>query len=343
MQLTPEMKAQLAEQKKQCVFCKIVAKEIQSNIIFEDDIGLASLDIFPVRKGHTVYLPKEHYPLLMYLPAGDSRHFFGLLPQLVRSIQQGMVATAVNVFIASGGVAGQTAPHVLLHILPRDEGDGFYNFYFRRSAVLGAKDQAQLINAFPSLMNSYFKENPAPWHQGKGDHPSILQDAYSQTILYEDEKVLAIIPDKGVTYGHLEIHSKSELPFQKLSADDGTHLFGTASVAASLVFQGFGAQGTNIIVKSGATDDHKDGHTILHIIPRKQDDGLDGIWTQKQKQPEYDLKAVASKIKEETWQIKYVEQKVKESAENIKKEESQPPVKRSSRDEIAEALKKVKG
>ncbi len=345
--LTPEIKAQLAEQKKQCVFCKIISKEVQSNIIFEDSVGIAVLDIFPVRKGHVTYLPKEHYPLMMYLQPDEFRHFFSLLPPLVKAVQQGMVATAVNIFIAGGGAAGQTAPHFLIHILPRDENDGFYNFYFRRGAALGAKDKSLLLQYFPKMMAGYFQEQPAAWHQGLGEQPGFLRDAYAQTVLYEDEKVVAILPDKGIAAGHLEIYNKHPQQFQKLPPEDGLHLFGVASVAASLVFQGFGAQGTNIILKSGVTDDHKDGRTVLHILPRKQDDGLDGIWTQKQKQPEYDLKVVASKIKEETWQIKYTEEVgKKESKEAFGKEDrvsARAPTMKSSREEIAEALRNVKG
>ena len=104
--LTPEIKAQLAEQKKQCVFCKIISKEVQSNIIFEDSTGIAVLDIFPVSKGHITYLPKEHYPLMMYLQPNEFRHFFSLLPPLAKAVQLSMVATAINIFIAGGGAAG---------------------------------------------------------------------------------------------------------------------------------------------------------------------------------------------------------------------------------------------
>ena len=44
-----------------CIFCKIVKKEIPSTIIYEDDNFLAFLDIAPANKGHTLVIPKEHH------------------------------------------------------------------------------------------------------------------------------------------------------------------------------------------------------------------------------------------------------------------------------------------
>ena len=64
MSLAPEIKAQLAEQKKQCVYCKIVAKEIPGKVVFEDTVTLGILDIYPAKKGHIVFTLKEHYPIV---------------------------------------------------------------------------------------------------------------------------------------------------------------------------------------------------------------------------------------------------------------------------------------
>ena len=59
MNLTPEIKAQLEEQKKQCVFCKINYGEIPGKKVFEDDKTVAFLDINPAVKGHILFMLKE--------------------------------------------------------------------------------------------------------------------------------------------------------------------------------------------------------------------------------------------------------------------------------------------
>lgn len=46
---------------KDCIFCKIVAREIPSEVIWEDSNFVAFLDINPVSKGHTLIIPKKHY------------------------------------------------------------------------------------------------------------------------------------------------------------------------------------------------------------------------------------------------------------------------------------------
>lgn len=350
MNLSPEQQAQLAEQKKQCVFCKLVAKEIPAKIVFEDEKTLALLDIYPAVKGHTLFLPKEHYPLLPYLPDDEFKHYFGIAPALAKAIKEGMVSTAFNIFIANGGAAGQQAPHFFTHFMPREEGDGFFNFLFHtKKRPLEQKEVISFAKNFSVTMQHHFNKNPASWHTGIGEVPAYLERLYQESaLLYEDEKVLCIFPTDNLVQGHMEIYSKSEEKFiEKLSAEDAAHLFYVASIAASLVFEGFKAQGTNIILKSGRTEDNSRGRLCLHIIPRKQDDQLEGIiW--KPKQPTYNLDGVVGKIKDKTWKVKYKEEKKEEKKKvfkpeiikmSIGKKEEQ---KHSSKEEIQKAIEKMK-
>ena len=323
MQLTPEMKAQINEQKKNCVYCKITSKEISAKTVFSDNKTEAVLDIYPAVKGHVVYFLKEHYPITPYIPPEDSRHFFGLIPQLCKQIQKGMVTVGMNVLISSGNAAGQLVPHVLVHLLPRDEGDGFYHFMFKKTTVLNQEKKNTFQQYFPLRMSSYFKENPASWHHDSGDVPEFLTDIYQRnTVIYEDEKLVCIIPEKGAVEGHLEIYSKIEQSsISKLSIVDSIHLFSTASLASSLVFEAVGAQGTNIIVKSGKSDDNPQGRLSIHILPRFFDDKLKEL-TWEQKQPSYNLDGIYTKIKDAMWPVKYVE--LKELPEITSQKDSQP-------------------
>lgn len=50
----------MKEEKKECLFCQIINKEIPSNIIEENAYALAFLDIFPASDGHTLVIPKKH-------------------------------------------------------------------------------------------------------------------------------------------------------------------------------------------------------------------------------------------------------------------------------------------
>jgi histidine triad (HIT) family protein len=349
MNLTPEMKAQLQEQKKQCIFCKLISGEMEAKKVFEDNVTVAMVDIYPAIKGHTLFLPKEHYPILPYLSQEEFKHLFGLVPGMCGAVKKAMVTTSCNVFIASGGVAGQQAGHFLMHIFPRDSGDGFFNFFWKRKETLEDEKLKILQNNFPIMMGNHFKRNPMSWHTGNGEQPSFLKDVYENNqVLYEDEQVLCIIPEKGVVKGHIEVYSKVEKSLiEKLSIEESFHLFSTASLAATLVFEGLGSQGTNIILKSGITDDNPEGKLCVHILPRAKDDGLNKSLLWEPKQPSYDVDSVMKKIKDKTWKVKYKEETKKEETLIVKPEvikigSEKKEKTLSSDDEIRKAIELIK-
>lgn len=347
MQLTPELKAQLAEQKKQCIYCKIVSKEIPGKIVFEDAVTLAILDIYPAKKGHVVFTLKEHYPIVPLIPAAEFAHFFGLVPALSRAIQSGMIATGINLFITNGGAAGQQFSHFLGHFFPRDRGDGFYNFLFKPGKSLDVEKVSAVQKQLLVLMQNYFAKNPQSWHTQSEEVtmkvPSFLKSFESEApILYQDEKVLCILPQKSAVPGHIEVYSKvEERDVSKLSSEDCIHLFVMASFAASALFDGLGAQGTNILLKSGFSDDNPTGRLCVHVLPRFQGDPLQGMLWQP-KQPNYDLDNVLKKIKDNMWNVKYSE-KEREVRTNTHQEAVQEKVMRLDypEREIEEAIKKV--
>ncbi len=332
---TPEIKAQLAAQKAQCLFCKLIAKEIESKIVFEDDAAIAVLDINPALKGHTLFLLKEHYPIMPYIPPDEFRHYFGLIPKLSRAVKEGIVRTGMSLFIANGGIAGQQSSHFLIHLLPRENGDGFFNFLFSggREELTG-EGKKVLVRNFPLVMENHFRRIPAVWHRGKGNIPPFLEKIYeSSPLLYEDERVLVVLAKRGMVPGHVEIYSKTEVKLiENLSEEEVVHLFYTASCAASLLFEGLKAQGTNIILKSGRSDDNPEGGLVVHVLPRKEGDGLpDLCW--KPRSADYDLDSVASKIKDRTWKINYQEEKKKVVVETKSV---------SNDDEIGKAIVRIK-
>ena len=343
MQLSSDLKAQLAEQKKQCVFCKLIAKEIPGKIVFEDAKTIALLDIYPAVKGHTLFLPKEHYPILPYMPEDDFTHFFSLLPSVIKAMKDSMVATAFNLFIASGGAAGQQAPHFMVHCLPREQGDGFFNFLFtKKGKPLEEEPKKMLVQNVPlALQRSLKGSNPSQ------EQPAFLQKVYAASmVLYEDEKLLCVLPNAGVVAGHIQIYSKKEEKYiEKLSPEDGVYLFSAASVVASWLFEALKMQGTNIILKSGVTEDNSEGKLSIHILPRKQDDTLQSLLWQPQ-QPKYNLDGVMEKIKDNMWKVKYKDEKKVEKpmavASTPLKLKSTDSDSSRTQDEIKKAIERVK-
>ena len=116
--MSPEEIAEL--QRKNCIFCKIIREEIPAKKVYEDDQMVAILDINPASKGHTLVMPKEHYPLLPLLPWNLFNHIFTQTQKLAKAVKEAVLAPGVTIFIANGAAAGQQSPHFLFHLIPRE-------------------------------------------------------------------------------------------------------------------------------------------------------------------------------------------------------------------------------
>lgn len=119
--LSPEELQQL--QKQQCLFCAIVSGKVQSKKIYEDDRVIAILDINPAAPGHILVLPKEHVSIMPQLGDDDTAYLFAVVKALSQTALQTLAVKGTTIFVANGIPAGQRTSHLLVHIIPRTEGD----------------------------------------------------------------------------------------------------------------------------------------------------------------------------------------------------------------------------
>ena len=100
-----------------CLFCKIVAGEIPSNKVYEDDSVLAFRDINPQAPTHVLVIPKAHIPSVDAVTGENSAvvaHIFEVIPQIAE--KEGLTG-GYRVVSNCGADAGQTVPHLHFHIL----------------------------------------------------------------------------------------------------------------------------------------------------------------------------------------------------------------------------------
>jgi len=109
--------------KNNCVFCAIAAGEIPSFKIYEDDKFLAYLDINPFSKGHTLVIPKEHYPCLAETPDDVLAQQIATVKKVAAKVCGALKADGFNVLQNNGEAAGQTVKHIHFHIVPRYAGE----------------------------------------------------------------------------------------------------------------------------------------------------------------------------------------------------------------------------
>lgn len=106
-----------------CLFCKIINKEIPSKLIYEDDDFLAMLDIAPGTKGHVLILPKEHAATLTDLSDDKASKILVIAKKIVKAMIKVYGFNDYNIIQNNGSIAGQTVNHFHLHIIPRYNAD----------------------------------------------------------------------------------------------------------------------------------------------------------------------------------------------------------------------------
>jgi histidine triad (HIT) family protein len=119
--MTPEEILEL--QKKNCIFCKIINKEIPSQEVYSDDKVMVILDINPANEGHCLILPKEHYQILPQIPDDLIGYLFVIAKKTSRTLLKGLGVKGTTIFVANGALAGQKAPHFMIHVIPRKSDD----------------------------------------------------------------------------------------------------------------------------------------------------------------------------------------------------------------------------
>jgi len=107
-----------------CLFCKIVNKEILAEPIYEDDKMMALLDIHPRAPGHTMVIPKEHCEGIVNLPKDARAPFVEVIQKVILILKKALNPDAFTIGINEGREAGQVIPHLHIHIIPRYKGDG---------------------------------------------------------------------------------------------------------------------------------------------------------------------------------------------------------------------------
>lgn len=110
-------------QKKNCIFCQIIAGKVASKKVYSDDKVFAILDINPANLGHLLLLPKEHYAIMPVIPEHELEHMAMVTKALSHTLLKVFQVGGTTIFIANGMAAGQKAQHFMIHIIPRKEND----------------------------------------------------------------------------------------------------------------------------------------------------------------------------------------------------------------------------
>jgi len=113
-----------------CIFCKIISKEVPAKILYEDEYSISFLDAFPVAKGHTLVIPKKHFAQIQDMSSDMNQKLFDTVHKMITKIDSVMGSTLV--LIHNGKDSGQEIMHVHVHLIPRgidDSGDNLDSMF----------------------------------------------------------------------------------------------------------------------------------------------------------------------------------------------------------------------
>ena len=115
--------AAMSDRDPDCLFCKIVAGEIPSERVDEDERTVAFMDINPATRGHALVVPRRHAANLLEIDPEDLAATVAAAQRLARAASERLGADGVNLLNSCGAAAWQTVFHFHIHVIPRYEDD----------------------------------------------------------------------------------------------------------------------------------------------------------------------------------------------------------------------------
>ncbi|HYW29538.1 MAG TPA: HIT family protein [Gaiellales bacterium] len=106
-----------------CIFCRIVADELPSTRIHEDDRAIVIMDINPATRGHALVIPRAHAQDISDISEEDLAHCAVVAKRIAARAVSGLGAQGVTIMQSNGAAAWQTVFHYHVHVIPRYDGD----------------------------------------------------------------------------------------------------------------------------------------------------------------------------------------------------------------------------
>lgn len=109
-----------------CLFCKIIAGQIPSAKVYEDDKVLAFMNLQQKNPGHTLVIPKSHSRNIYDITEDDAAEVARIGVRLSKAIKNAFAPVGMNTLQNSEAPAMQSVFHYHLHLIPRYNGDDLF-------------------------------------------------------------------------------------------------------------------------------------------------------------------------------------------------------------------------
>lgn len=114
-----------------CIFCSIVAGDLDAHVVHSDPETVAFLDHRPLFPGHVLLVPREHHETIEDLPPALVEPLFSDARTLAGAVRRAMGSQGT--FVALNNRVSQSVPHLHVHVVPRTKKDGLRGFFWPRN------------------------------------------------------------------------------------------------------------------------------------------------------------------------------------------------------------------
>ena len=106
-----------------CFFCRMLSNDTRNEIILHNDLAVMIRDTSPVSDGHSLIIPRRHVSSFFDTSAEERLALMALLDQTRKDLDHELNPDDYNIGINDGPLAGQSIPHLHIHLIPRYKGD----------------------------------------------------------------------------------------------------------------------------------------------------------------------------------------------------------------------------
>ena len=135
---------------KPCVFCAIERGEADACIVHRDEQVLAFLDRTPLFLGHVLVIPRAYIATLPELPVDQVGPLFQRVQLITCAVQRAF--DAAGTFVAMNNTISQSVPHLHIHVVPRNKGDGLRGFFWPRQRYRDAAHMEETAAALRAIL-----------------------------------------------------------------------------------------------------------------------------------------------------------------------------------------------
>ncbi len=128
----------------ECIFCSIVAGVSPCHEIYRDAATLAFMDLNPANEGHCLVIPQAHFGTVFEMAPEAFALVASTVVKVACAVNDELRPGGLSVLQANGALAGQTVPHVHVHVLPRRADDNLLINWDRNRTDDNTADHARI-------------------------------------------------------------------------------------------------------------------------------------------------------------------------------------------------------